>query len=109
MSLGQSENTNPATPKERGAADLIDLTTAEQQELFAGCRAWLALGVKFGPILPVKAMLEISVEMYPELTQMPVELRGALLAEAVRGTEQSFLEIAHDCLMPDCGCGQTRS
>jgi len=55
------------TPKERGVADLIELTPEEQQELLAGCRAWLHLGQKFGSELPLKAMFQIAVEQYPGL------------------------------------------
>ncbi|HMV47038.1 MAG TPA: hypothetical protein PLD20_05860 [Blastocatellia bacterium] len=92
------------TPKERDARDFMDLSAEEQKELFAGCRAWLELGQKFGSELPLKAMFEITVELCPDLVSLPVEVRGALMATVMNDTSSNFMRVAHDCLMPDCGC-----
>lgn len=94
------------TPKERGAKDLINLTVEEQIALDDGVRAFLALSQLYGSELLLKAMFAVITEMYSEFSELPLEQRGAFLAMALNNTGSQFLQIGHDCLMPDCDCGQ---
>lgn len=94
------------TPKERGANDLIDLTVEEQTVLLEGVRAFLDLSQTYSSELLLKAMFAVINELYAEFSELPLEQRGAFLAMALSNTGSRFLQIGHDCLMPDCDCGQ---
>lgn len=93
------------TPKERGATDLIDLSIKEQTKLLGGVRSFLGLAQSYSSELLMKALFEVITELYPQVAELPLEQRGAFLMMALSNTGNQFLQIGHDCLMPDCDCG----